>query len=101
MVARGGEGIWKLAENILVVVMNLARFAVEKLRDADDFGAERSADGLMAKANTKNRKFSGEALHQLHGNACFLRCAGPGGNHDAVQLAAYYFIDSDYIDALD
>jgi len=27
MVARGGEGIRKLAENILVVVMNLARFA--------------------------------------------------------------------------
>jgi len=29
MVARCGEGVWQLAENIFVVVMNLARFAVE------------------------------------------------------------------------
>jgi hypothetical protein len=62
MVARCGEGIGKLAENIFVVVMNLARFAVEKFRSADDFSAERSANGLMAEANTEDGESAGEAL---------------------------------------
>ena len=51
MVARCGERIGQLAENVLVVVMNLAGFAMEKLRCADDFSAERGADGLVTEAN--------------------------------------------------
>src|SRR6266704_8449 len=63
MVARGGEGIGQLAEDILAVVMDLASLAVKEFRSADYFSAERRADGLMAKAHAKDGKFSGQALH--------------------------------------
>src|SRR5712691_5667483 len=75
MVARGGKGIGKLAEDILAVVMDLARFAMKKFRRANNFTAERGANGLMAEAHAKNRKFSGEALDQFYRNARFLRRA--------------------------
>ena len=52
MVARCGKGVRQLAENVFVVVMNLTRFAVKEFRGADDFAAERGANGLMAEANT-------------------------------------------------
>ena len=65
MVARCGKGVRQLAENIFVVVMNLARFAMEEFRRADDFAAERSADGLMAEAYTEDGEFSGQTLDQL------------------------------------
>jgi len=62
MVARGGEGVGKFAENIFVVVMDLAGFAVEEFRRTNDLAAEGGADGLVAEAHTKNRKFSCEAF---------------------------------------
>src|SRR5258708_39808310 len=82
MVARGGEGIGKLAENIFVVVVNLARFAMKEFRGADDFSAKRGANGLMAEAHTEDGKFSREALDQLNGNARLLRRARTGGDDD-------------------
>ena len=51
MVARSGERIRQLAENVFVVVMNLAGFAVEQFRRANDFSAERGADSLVTEAN--------------------------------------------------
>jgi len=78
MVARGSEGIRQLAEDILAVVMDLARFAMKEFRSADDFAAERSANGLMAEAHTENRKFSGEALDQLHEMPASCGVQGPG-----------------------
>src|SRR5437899_11509048 len=48
MIACGGEGIRQLAENVFAVVMDLAGLAVKKFRSADDFPAERGANGLMA-----------------------------------------------------
>src|SRR5260370_10014792 len=97
MVARGGEGIGQLAENILAVVMDLASLAVKEFRSADYFSAERGADGLMAKAHAKDRKFSGQALHQLHGNARFLRSARTGGNHDTLRLSADNFFHGNFV----
>ena len=78
MVARGGEGIGQLAKNVLAVVMDLARFAMEEFRSADDFASERGANGLVAKAHAEDRKFSGEALDQLDGNAGLPRGTRPG-----------------------
>src|SRR6266851_10020729 len=101
MVTSGGEGIRKLAEDIFVVVMNLACLAVEKLRSADDFATERSADGLMAKANTQDGKFSSETLDQFHGNARFLRSARAGRDHNPIGLTTHDFFDGDFIVAVD
>src|SRR5437016_892460 len=87
MVARGGEGIRQLAENILAVVMDPARFAMEEFRSADDFAAERSANGLVAKAYTENGEFPGEALDQLHGNARLLGRAWSRRDYDALRIS--------------
>src|SRR5882762_4765444 len=100
MVARGGEGIRQLAENIFAVVMDLARFAVEELRGADDFAAERSANGLMAEAHTEDRKFSGEALDQLHGNARLLRRARTRRNYDAFRISPDNLFHGDFVVAV-
>ncbi len=100
MVARCGKRVRQLAENIFVVVMNLTRFAVKQFRRADDFAAERSADGLMAEANSKDGKFTGEALDQFHGNARFLRRARAGRNHDAFRLSADNFFHGDFVVAM-
>src|SRR5260370_2376748 len=62
MVARGGEGIRQVAENISAVVMDLARFAMEEFGSADDFAAERGANGLVAEAQSENGKFSSHTL---------------------------------------
>src|SRR5258707_15350858 len=80
MVARGGERIRQLAENIFVVVMDLAGFAVKEFGSADDFTTERRANGLMAKAHAEDGKFSRETFDQLHGNTGLLRRAGAGRN---------------------
>jgi len=62
MVARGGEGIGQLAEYILVVVMDLAGFAVEELWGAYNLAAKRNANRLMTEADAEDGKLSGEAL---------------------------------------
>src|SRR5260370_19922365 len=100
MVARGGEGIRQLAENILAVVMDLAGFAMKQLRSANDFAAECGADGLMAEAHTKDGKLSREALDQLHGNARLLRGAGAGRDDDALGLAPGNFFDGNFVFAM-
>src|SRR6266566_9689111 len=100
MVARSGEGIGQLAENILAIVMDLARLAMKKFGGADDFPAERGANGLMAEAPTENREFSGEALDQFHGNARFLRRARAGRNHDAFRLTADNFFHGNLVVAV-
>src|SRR5260370_34732867 len=97
MVARGGEGIRQVAENISAVVMDLARFAMKEFGSADDFAAERGANGLMAKAHAEDGKFSRETFDQLHGNTGLLRRAGAGRNHDAFWLAADNFIDGNFV----
>src|ERR1700736_5381336 len=64
-IARGGEGIGKLAEDALGVVVNLAGFAVEELRSANDFSSEGRANGLMPEAHAEHGKFAREALDPL------------------------------------
>src|SRR5712691_8160909 len=100
MIARGGEGIGQLSENTFVVVMNLARFAVKEFRSADNFAAERYANGLMAEAHAEDGKFSGQAFDQLDGNARFLRCARTGRNHDALRLTPGNFFHGDFVVAM-
>ena len=52
VVARGGEGVGKFAEDAFGVVMDRTGFAVEEFRRANDFPTECGADGLMAETNT-------------------------------------------------
>jgi len=100
MVARGGEGIGQLAENILVVVMDLAGFAVKKFWSADNLAAKRHANGLMTEADAEDGKFSGEALDQLDRNARLLRGAGAGRDDDALRLTANNLLHSDLVVAM-
>src|SRR6266852_887713 len=97
MVASGGEGIRQLAEDILAVVMDLAGLAVEELWSADDFATEGGANGLVAEADTEDRKFSGEALDQFHGNTGLLRCAGTWRNYDAFGLSPDNLFDDNSV----
>ena len=62
MIARGGERVGKLTENIFAVVMDLARLAVEKFRGANDLSAEGRANGLVAETNPENGKLPCQAL---------------------------------------
>ena len=80
--------------------MDLARFAMKEFRSADDFPAERGANGLMAEANPEDRNFSSEALDQLDGNTRFLRRARAGRNHDALRLTANNFFHGNFVVAM-
>ncbi len=80
--------------------MDLARLTVEEIRSADDLAAERGADGLMAEAHTEDGKFSGEALDQFYGNACLLRSARTGRNHDAFWLSPGNLFDGNLVVAM-
>src|SRR5206468_13120963 len=62
VIARGGEGVRQLAEDVFAVVMDLARFAVEEFRGANDLASKRSANGLMPEAYAEDREFSCKAF---------------------------------------
>ncbi len=57
VIAGGGEGIGKFAEDALAVVLNGTGFAVEEARSANDASTERGADGLMTKADAEDGIF--------------------------------------------
>lgn len=97
MVARGFEILREAAKNRLAVVMNFAGFAVHDFFRADDFAAERIADGLMAEANTEDGNFAGEALDDGHAQAGFARRARAGRNNDALRAHARDFVESDFV----
>ena len=48
VVARGGEGVRQLAEQIFAVVMDLAGFAMKQFRRANDLSPKRCANGLVS-----------------------------------------------------
>src|SRR6266436_8224007 len=100
MVARGGERIGELSENVFAVVVNLAGLAVEKFRSANDFASERRTNGLMAQADTENREFPSQAANQIDANSGILGRAWPGRNHDALRLAARDFLYGDFVVAM-
>ena len=77
MIARGGKRLGQFAEDAFAVVLDFAGLAVKQLGCANDFPAERRADGLMSQANSENRKFASELLNKFDGDACVLRSAGP------------------------
>src|SRR6266478_927296 len=100
MVARGGERVGQLAENIFAVVVNLAGLAVKNLRRANDFAAERRADGLMAETHTENREFPRQSANQIDANSSVLRCAWTRRNYNAFRLAARNFLDRNFVVAM-
>ena len=63
VIARGGKGIRQLAKDAFAVVMDLARFAVEECRRADDFAAKSGANGLMPEAYAEDRESPREAVN--------------------------------------
>ena len=63
MIARGGEWLCQIAENIFAIVVDFAGLAVKELRRANDFAAKCRADRLMAEADAKDGKFSREPLY--------------------------------------
>src|SRR6267143_2106626 len=101
MVARGGEGVGELAENVLAVVVNLAGLAVKNFRSPNDFASERCANGLMAEANAQDREFSGQSANQIDANPRVLRRAGARRNHDALWLASCDLFDRNFVVAVD
>ncbi len=101
MVARSFEILREAAKNRSAVVVNFAGFAVHDFFRADDFAAERVADGLMAEANAENGNFSGETLDDGHAQAGFARRAGAGRNNDALGTHARDFVESDFVVAAD
>src|SRR6267154_4150649 len=80
--------------------MNLAGLAVKNLGSANDFATECRADGLMAQAYAKDRKFSGQAANQVDANSGVLRSAWAGRNYDGVRLAPRNFLDGDFVVAV-
>src|ERR1700730_4985664 len=78
MVARGGEGIGELAENVFAVVVDLAGLPVKDFRRANDFSSECRADGLVAEAHAKNLNVPRQALNEVDANSGILRRAGTG-----------------------
>src|SRR6266403_5528389 len=101
MVARGGEGVGELAENVLAVVVNLAGLAMKNLGRANDFASEGRADGLVSEAHTKNREFPGQSANQIDANPRVLRRAGARRNHDALWLASCDLFDRNFVVAVD
>ena len=57
---------------------------MHRVPSPDDVAAKRGADALMTKADTENRRRRAEALHDLGGDAGFLRRAGPRGDDDVA-----------------
>src|SRR5690348_7616131 len=60
MIAGGHKILRQFAENGLAIVMDAAGFAVHQRGGAHHLAAESIANGLMAKANAKNRDFARE-----------------------------------------
>jgi hypothetical protein len=59
-------------------VADLAGLAVHRLLRADDLGAERVRDALVAQADAEDRDAAGEAADDAVGDARLARRAGPG-----------------------
>ena len=101
MVARGRERLGQFAEHAFFVVMDFTGFAVKEFWSADNFAAERGADGLVAQADAQNREFAGKFFDQLDRNAGFLRRARPRRNDDLLGLASGDFFDGNFVVAMD
>src|SRR5215472_142103 len=101
VITGGRERVRQLAEDIFAVVMDLAGFAMEKFRSADDFSAKSCTNGLVAEANTEDWKFSGKTLDELDGNARFPRRTRSGRNDNALRAAAGDFFNGDFVVAMD
>src|SRR5439155_15427577 len=100
MIASRGKGIREFPKDILTVVMNLARLAVEKFRRANHFSTERRTDRLVSEANAKDREFSGKPPNQLDADSRVLWCAWSRRNHDAFGLAARNFLHGNLVVAM-
>src|SRR5215475_4241391 len=100
MIPGGREGVGQLSKNTLGIVPNRTRLAVKQFRRTYDLAPESGADRLMPKANSQDREFSCELLHQFNANACVLRSAGTGRDHNAFGFAARNFIDGNLVVAV-
>ncbi|MNC08203.1 hypothetical protein D3C75_557830 [compost metagenome] len=88
-------------EYTLVLVKYRASLTMHHLAGAHHITAKSLADGLVAEADAKNRKFAGEMLDRFNRDAGFGRGARTGGHNDAFRVEGFDFSDGQFIVAHD
>src|SRR5271168_3959034 len=82
-------------------LFDAAGLAVHQLGGADDIASKCRADGLMAEANSQDRRLAGEALNEWDENAGVLRCARAGREHQPLRREGLDLVDCELIIAAD
>ena len=78
-----------------------AGFAVHQVAGADDLAAEGLADGLMAEADSQDRRLAGHAADQRNQNAGLAGRAGARREQDALGPERLDLIDGQLVVAID
>src|SRR4051794_19199452 len=93
VVAAGDERAGQAGEDRPAVVLDLGVLAVDRLPD-DDPAAEGLDQRLVAQTDAEDRRpLLGEGAHRLDRYAGLRRCAGAGGDHQAVGAALEQLAD--------
>jgi len=72
-------------------VHDRAGLAVHQVRSSHHPAAKSRADGLMSQADSKDGHFTREVPDQINADACVLRRAWTGRDHDALRLHSFNF----------
>lgn len=97
VIANGGHGRLEAAKDGAAVVLDAAGFAVHESFGADDLAAKSGANGLMSEADSEKWNLAGKMTNQFDADARILRRAGAGGDHDAIGMEGFEFIDGDFV----
>ena len=101
VVARGGEALGHVAEDVGVFVENRRGLPVHEAVGADDAAAIEVADGLVSEADAEDGFLAGEGADHVEGDAGFGGGAGAGGDEDAVGVEREGFGGRDLVVAED
>src|SRR5687768_12307534 len=97
MIARGGEGIGHVREQITAIVLNGRSLAVHHAVIYHHISAERVPDTLVAQTNAKERHVLAKATDDFIRKARFTRRAWPWGNEDAFRFQLTDLIERDLV----
>jgi hypothetical protein len=81
-------------------MLHLGKLAMDRYRRAHDVAAESLADGLMAKADAKDRDGGRGLVDQLEANAGIVRRAGSGREHDGLGVSGNDLVRRDLVVAM-
>src|ERR1700723_2621838 len=101
VIARGNERLRQAAEYCFAVMLNFAGLSVHYFFGTHHAASKRSANGLVAEANTENRYFPCETLNNRDANSGFLWCAWTGGDYDALGMKLFNFVERDLVISTD